>query len=69
MHQDYYMLKYNKGIDQYLYELYRPKTFTKGFCSFQTITDEKDYNIYLFNQRHEHMKSPGWWSKYFLQYQ
>lgn len=63
------MRKYYLGIDQYLYEVYRPKIFTEGFCSFQTITDEKDYNVYLFNQTHEHMKSPGWWSKYFLQYQ
>lgn len=69
LHQDYYMLKYNKGIDQYLYELYNPKTFTEGFCSFQTITDEKDYNVYLFNQRHEYMKSTHWCQKYFLQYQ
>ena len=62
------MREYYLGIDQYLYEVYRPKTFNEGFCSFQTITDEKDYNIYLFNQRHEFMKSTHWCQKYFLQY-
>ena len=60
------MRKYYRGIDQYLYEVYRPRTFTEGFCSFQTITNEEDYNVYLFNQTYEHMKSSGWWTKYFL---
>ena len=63
------MKRYYRGIDQYLYEVYRPKTFNKGFCSFQTVTEEKNYDIYLFNQTYEHMKSYGWWSKYFLPYQ
>lgn len=67
--QDYYLLKYYRGIDQYLYELYDPKTFKKGFCSFRTIKEEKEYDIYLFNQRYEFMKTTNWALKYFLPFE
>jgi len=93
------MKVYDRGIDQYLYEVYKPATFTKGFCSFQTIIEfenklqkfheqfksevsqgfsknidqylhkvyrETDYNVYLFNQTYQYMKTSGWWSNYFL---
>lgn len=67
--QDYYMLKYNKGIDQYLYELYKPKSFKNKFCSFQTIKKEKkEYDVYFFNQSYEHMKTTQWCQRYFLQF-
>jgi len=61
------MREYYRGIDQYLYEVYRPDTYTEGFCSFQTITEEADYDVYLFNQKHEFMKTTQWCQKYFLQ--
>lgn len=64
---DYYMLKYHLGIDQYLYEIFNPKTFSIGFCSVQTIEDEQDYNVYFFNQRYERMSEKNWWTNYFLQ--
>lgn len=66
--QDYYMLKYHRGIDQYLYKIYSPHVYTKGFCSFQSVITEEDYDVYLFNQRQEEMKSlQDWWfQKYFL---
>ncbi|MEJ6809395.1 MAG: hypothetical protein QNK69_03660 [Amylibacter sp.] len=63
------MRTFYRGIDQYLYEVYRPKTFTESFCSFQTITKEADYDVYLFNQRYEYMKTTEWCQKYFLQSQ
>ena len=64
---EYYMTLYNKGMDQYLYELRRPKTYTEGFCSFQTITEEKpEFDVYLFNQMYEYMQTQGWWQNYFL---
>lgn len=66
---DYMLLKYYRGIDQYLHEYVKPQTFTEGFCSFQTITKEADYDVYLFNQRHEFMKTTQWCQKYFLQSQ
>lgn len=60
------MRKYYRGIDQYLYEVHDPKTYTSGYCSYQTIKDEKDYNVYFFNQTYDVMKTSGWWSTYFL---
>ena len=63
---EYYMLKYQLGIDQYIYENHYHRTFMEGFCSYQTIQEEKNYNVYLFNQRHEHLYKEGWWSKYLL---
>lgn len=63
---DYYMVKYWKGIDQYLYEHFKPKCIYYGFCSFQTITEERpEYPVVLFNQRYEYMKTEGWWRSYF----
>ena len=64
---DYYMVKYHKGIDQYLHENHEYVTFSNnGVCSYQTITDEQEYNVYLFNQRYKSMQNPGWYSKYLL---
>ena len=64
---DYYFVKYWKGIDQYLYENFPPKCYYYGFCSYQTITEERpEYPVVLFNQRYEHMKQEGWWNSYCL---
>lgn len=64
---EYHMTKYYKGIDQFLYEQFNPKAIYYGFNSIQTIEEEDDkYDVTLFNQRHEYMKNPGWWSKYFI---
>ena len=65
---EYYMTKYYKGMDQYLYEIFKPFTFKESFCSFQTIQENKpEFNVYLFNQRYEHMVTSGWWQDYFLE--
>ena len=73
---DYHLLKYHLGIDQYLYEIHNPKTYRiwldphttrYDYCSFQTVTDEQDYDVYLFNQRHEYMKTTQWCQRWFLQ--
>ena len=61
---DWYYTRFWKGIDEYLWKYFKPKLFENGFVSFQTEQEEKDYPVYLFNQRHEHMKEEGWWSKY-----
>jgi hypothetical protein len=64
---DYYMVKYHKGIDQYLYENHEYNHFEYGgVCSYQTIHDEREYSVYLFNQRYKSMQTPGWYQKYLL---
>ena len=64
---DYYMVKYNKGMDQYLYENHEHITFPEGgVCSYQTILDEREFSVYLFNQMYKSMQSLGWYSKYLL---
>lgn len=64
---EYYMFKYHKGIDQFLYEQYNPTAIYYGFNSIQTIEEEDPrYTVTLFNQRYEYMKQNGWWSKYFI---
>ena len=65
------MLKYNRGIDQFIYENIPYKTYTMkdGYCSYQTITKEKkDYIVYLFNQRYQEIKGNNWFKKYFYPY-
>jgi len=66
---DYYMMKYNKGIDQLLYENIPYKVYGNidDYCSFQTVTDEQPYSVYLFNQRHQSMLLPGWHQQFQLQ--
>lgn len=65
---EYYMLKYHRGIDQFIYENFEYQTYTKedNYCSFQTVTEEQDYAVYLFNQRYQHMKENNWYSAFFL---
>ena len=63
---EYYMLKYNLGIDQLLYENIDVQRYNKsdGYCSYQTITTQEDYNVYLFNQRYLSMLQPGWHERF-----
>ena len=68
---EYYMLKYNRGIDQFLYENVEYKTYDKVCYSIKDKEyDEEDmnYNICLFNQRKILMEDgwEGWWKKYFI---
>jgi hypothetical protein len=65
---EYHMMKYSKGIDQIIYENISYKVYgcIDSYCSYQTVTDEKDYSVYLFNQNHQAMKLPGWHQQYQL---
>ena len=66
---EYYMLRYNRGIDQFIYENTEYLTYTREdkYCSYQTITEKKeDYNVYLFNQRYQQMKNNSWFNEYFV---
>ena len=64
---EYNLFKYNRGIDQYIFENLDYKTYTKedGYCSYQTITKEEDWPVYLFNQRYQDMRSDNWYTRYF----
>jgi hypothetical protein len=65
---DYYLLKYRRGMDQFIYENidnYKLYTIEDKFCSYQTVLDEQDYVVYLFNQRNKEMLNEGWYAKYF----
>jgi hypothetical protein len=68
---EYYMMKYDKGIDQLLYENIQYKVYGNktDYCSFQTVTDEQPYSVYLFNQRHQSMLEPGWHQQFQLQHE
>jgi hypothetical protein len=62
---DWHYVKYYRGIDEYLWENFQPSKYEIGFCSYQTVTEEKDiFDVYLFNQRYQYLKQQGWWSKY-----
>ena len=63
---EYFMLKYNKGMDQLIYENISYKMYLEkdGYCSYQTVTTEEEYSVYLFNQRAVQMRQPGWHEKF-----
>jgi hypothetical protein len=62
------MKEYDRGIDQWLWAVYRPKMFEdKSYLSIQNEKKETDVNVCLFNQSYELMSVDGWWSNYFLQ--
>jgi len=58
--------KFKYGMDEFLYQYYRPKMYTENFCSYHTYQDERDYTVYLFNQNYDKMRIPSWYSHYFL---
>lgn len=63
-----FMKEYDRGIDQWLWAVYRPKMFEdKLYLSIQNEKKETDVNVCLFNQSYELMSVDGWWSNYFLQ--
>tara|TARA_X000000950_G_C13776680_1_gene603347 strand:+ start:271 stop:843 length:573 start_codon:yes stop_codon:yes gene_type:complete len=70
---DYYMIKYWRGIDKYLEENFNPQVYDKSYNihSYKWMRNEdiKNYNVILFNQRYQVMKSQGFWTDYFLQSQ
>lgn len=76
---EYFMLKYWKGIDQYIYENFKYIEYglEDNYCSYQTIQPVlksaiKDYNVYLFNQNYKVLTDPEFQSsllgQFLLQY-
>jgi hypothetical protein len=62
---EYWMLKYYKGIDQYIEEQIDYHVYDKSnYASINWVKDEKAYPIYLFNQQKDLLKQQGWFSKY-----
>lgn len=68
-HKEFCLQHYDRGIDQYIYEKTNYKTYSKkdNYVSYQTVLNETDAAVYLFNQRYTHMKDSGWYTKYFLE--
>lgn len=66
---EFFQFKYDRGIDQFLYENvdYNMYSWMDNYCSYQTVTTEEDYNVYLFNQRYQEMKNHAWYHKFLLQ--
>ena len=67
---DYYMVKYWRGIDEYLDQNFKPDEYDSSYkvnsYRHMDITKQKNYDIILFNQRYQTMKTFGFWSNYFL---
>lgn len=66
---EYILFKYNRGMDQYIYENVKYNTYTvdDGYVSFQTELEETDAPVYLFNQRYQELVKEDWYTKYQLQ--
>ena len=67
---EYYMLKYSRGIDQFIYEniIYETYNYSYEVNSIKYLNEKKfnNYNVVLFNQSYHLMHQQGWWSSYFL---
>ena len=70
--EDYYLTKYNRGIDEFLYKEIGVDTYEPVCYSIQDKEyDKKDenYSICLLNQRQHLMEEgwTGWWNDYFIE--
>ena len=63
---DLYMVKYWKGIDEYIYKEIKHKTYGQVCWSYNWDQRELDYPVCLFNQTHNQMKIEPWTQKYLL---
>lgn len=65
---DKYMLIYDRGMDEYLYENFTVDLYPdEYYYSYQKIKKETEQNICLFNQNYEYMKTTSWCQKFLLQ--
>ena len=64
--KEYIFVKYYRGEDQYIYENAKYETYTEkdGYVSFQTVTEETEAPVYLFNQRYKELVKEDWYTKY-----
>lgn len=67
--EEWCLLYYRKGMDQYLYEKtdYNTYTIEDRYVSYRDMSEETDAPIYLFNQRYKELqREQSWFSKYLL---
>ena len=68
--EEYCLLFYRRGIDQYIFENtnYDMYSIEDKYVSYQTVLEETDAPVYLFNQRYKNMqRDKAWFSKYLLE--
>ena len=67
---EYYMFKYSRGIDQFIYENITYETYNYSYevnsIKYLNKNNFNNYNVVLFNQSYHLMHQRGWWSSYFL---
>ena len=63
---DYYMVKYWRGIDEFIYKEVEYNTYGKVCWSYNFDQNELDYPICLFNQAHTKIKESQWTLKYLI---
>jgi hypothetical protein len=64
---DYFQVKYNRGMDQFIYENCDYEVYDKVCYSYRyDAKNNPDYNICLFNQRKDQMLESGWWDEFKL---
>ena len=69
--EDYYLIKYNKGIDEFVYREIEYQTFDRVCYTIQGNEYNKkdnEFSICLLNQRQFLMEPgwQGWWKDYFI---
>lgn len=64
--KEYLFTKYYRGMDQYIHENVKYNMYSEDdrYVSFQTVTEETDASVYLFNQSHIKMIEKSWYTKY-----
>ena len=66
--EDYSMIKYWRGIDEYLYKETECQLYERTCWSFMYSTEEMHYPVCLFNHNfHNMIKKIPWTQKYILQ--
>lgn len=68
--EDEYLLRYNRGIDQYLYERCDVRTYhhehDKYYSLKDTLHNREECSLVIFNQNHHQLIEQGWWNQFQL---
>ena len=64
--------KYYRGMDQFIFENIKHKTYDKvcnSIQGYEYLPENDEYNIWLFNQRYMMFQEgwTGWWKNYFIE--
>ena len=65
--EDYYRVKYWRGIDEYIFKEIDYKIYDKVCWSWMFDKNELEYPVCIFNQSHEEIHSSEWVKKYILE--